>query len=191
MVIGPMVNNFDIIKRYMSGLYMGGYYLHAQVVRRQKDHSDKVKEGAVQHYYIRSVSELEKLERDIIGLADHYKARVYINLSRKSLRELGMRVSQEILSKNLMGQDINPNKIMGSVSGSMVGKDIAWIIDVDDVNQKDAIRAYLGNIPVLEVPSVSGLHLIALAKFNVAEVASMFGVDIHKNSMGSLLYFGA
>lgn len=186
-----MANNFDIIKAYMSGLDMDGYYLHAQVVRRQKDHSDKVREGAVQHYYIRSVSELEKLERDIIGLADHYNARVYINLSRKSLRELGMRVSQEILSKNLMGQDINPNKIMGSVSGSMVGKDIAWIIDVDDLDQKDSIYEYLRNyrVPVLEVPSVSGLHLVALAKFNVAEVASMFDVDIHKNSMGSLLYF--
>lgn len=184
-----MANNFDIIKAYMSGLDMDGYYIHAQVVRRQKDHSDKVKEGALKHYYIRSVNELEKLESEIIDIANHYKARVYINLSRKSLRELGMRVSQAILSKNLIGQDINPNKLMSSVSGSMVGKDIAWIIDVDDLSQKGAIRDYLGNIPVLEVPSVSGLHLIALAKFNVAEVASMFGVDIHKNSMGSLLYF--
>lgn len=186
-----MANNFDIIKSYMLSLDMDGYYLHAQIVRRQKDHSNKVKEGALKHYYIRSVSELEKLESEIIDLANHYKARVYINLSRKSLRELGMRVSQEILSKNLMGQDINPNKLMSSVSGSVVGKDIAWIIDVDDLGQKASIYEYLRNhqVPVLEVPSASGLHLIALAKFNVSEVASMFGVDIHKNSMGSLLYF--
>ena len=59
-------------------------FMHCQIVQRAKDHKgERVREGAIKTYFIRSREHLERLMPEIILLCEHYGARAYINLAGK------------------------------------------------------------------------------------------------------------
>lgn len=55
-----MIDNFELIKPLFYFNEANNMFFHCQIVRRAKDHKpDKVKEGAIKTYFIRSREHLE------------------------------------------------------------------------------------------------------------------------------------
>lgn len=198
-----MIDNFELIKSMFYFNEANNMFLHCQIVQRAKDHKpNKVGEGAIKTYFIRSREHLKKLKDEIILLCEHYKARAYINIAGKDfdamqklmLMKLARNVNENIIQ--------NPRKILNSAAGELKSRMTRWIIDIDDLSIKDSILEWLdkendnsdhrnGRYLYIraEIPTVQGCHLIT-TPFNTKAFNEAFpNVDIHKNSMGTLLYY--
>lgn len=186
-------------------------FFHCQIVQRAKDHKpEKVKEGAIKTYFIRSKEHLDKLKDEIILLCKHYKARAYINVAGKDFDAVEKLMLVKLANNIQSGNTGNPKKCLNSAAGECKSRMPKWIVDVDNLDALPQIQNWLFNwyqgeqkkkpmtlMPketltkskfYAAVPTVQGCHLI-VAPFNTQAFSEVFpGVDIHKNSMGTLLY---
>ena len=182
-------------------------FCHMQIVCRAKDHKDeKVKEGAIKTYFIRDEGHLRKVMPEVILLCEHYRARAYINVSPKSFGKLQKLMLVKLASLVCEGNIQNPRKTLNSAAGVLTSKNPTWIIDVDNMPVKDSILNWLDDYFKLDstlpfcntreelylrgiIPTKQGCHLL-VRPFNLKEFSSNFpNVDVHKNSMGTLLYY--
>lgn len=182
-------------------------FCHMQIVCRAKDHKDeKVKEGAIKTYFIRDEEHLRKIMPEVILLCEHYGARAYINVSPKSFEKLQKLMLVKLASLVCEGNIQNPRKTLNSTAGALTSKRPVWIVDVDDISMKDSILKWLDDYFELDptlpfcntreelyligiIPTKQGCHLL-VRHFNLEEFNSNFpDVDVHKNSMGTLLYY--
>jgi hypothetical protein len=191
-----MINNMELLLPYIYFNEANKMFIHCQIVQRAKDHNEKkVHEGAIKTYFIQSREHLERIMPEIILLCEYYGARAYINMAGKDFDLL-----QKLLLKKL-ADDVcdnivrNPRKLLNSAAGELKSRMDRWIVDVDEPNQKEDIlnwlKESLGNnsLNIIEVPTVQCCHFIT-PKFNTKEFSKVFpNVDIHKNSMGTLLYY--
>lgn len=210
-----MVNNFEQIKSMFYFNEEDNMFFHCQIVSRAKDHkgeNKKVKEGVIKTYFIRSREHLDSLKDEIILLCEHYGARAYINVAGKDFKSLQTLMLLKLANDIHQGVVRNPRKCLNSAAGELKSRIPKWIVDIDDVSLKDSIKdrlfelyaqAYSSkgtNISVetikavshlnilAEIPTKNGLHLI-VRPFNTKAFNESFpNVDIHKNSMGTLLY---
>jgi len=210
-----MVNNFEQIKSMFYFNEGDNMFFHCQIVSRAKDHkgeNKKVKEGAIKTYFIRSREHLDSLKDEIILLCEHYGARAYINVAGKDFKSLQTLMLLKLANDIHQGVVRNPRKCLNSAAGELKSRIPKWIVDIDDISLKDSIKdrlfelyaqAYSSkgtNISVetikavshlnifAEIPTKNGLHLI-VRPFNTKAFNEFFpNVDIHKNSMGALLY---
>ena len=182
-------------------------FCHMQIVCRAKDHKDeKVKEGAIKTYFIRDEEHLRRIMPEVILLCEHYGARAYINVSPKSFGKLQKLMLVKLASLVCEGNNQNPRKTLNSAAGMLTSKNPTWIIDVDNMPVKDSILNWLDDYFKLDstlpfcntreelylrgiIPTKQGCHLL-VRPFNLKEFSSNFpNVDVHKNSMGTLLYY--
>ena len=182
-------------------------FCHMQIVCRAKDHKDeKVKEGAIKTYFIRDEEHLRKIMPEVILVCEHYGARAYINVSPKSFGKLQKLMLVKLASLVCEGNIQNPRKTLNSAAGVLTSKNPTWIIDVDNMPVKDSILNWLDDYFKLDstlpfcntreelylrgiIPTKQGCHLL-VRPFNLKEFSSNFpNVDVHKNSMGTLLYY--
>ena len=182
-------------------------FCHMQIVCRAKDHKDeKVKEGAIKTYFIRDEEHLRRIMPEVILLCEHYGARAYINVSPKSFGKLQKLMLVKLASLVCEGNIQNPRKTLNSAAGMLTSKNPTWIIDVDNMPVKDSILNWLDDYFKLDstlpfcntreelylrgiIPTKQGCHLL-VRPFNLKEFSSNFpNVDVHKNSMGTLLYY--
>lgn len=195
-----MIDNFELIKTMFYFNEANNMFFHCQIVQRAKDHKpNKVGEGAIKTYFIRSKEHLDRVKDEIILLCEHYGARAYINVAGKDFYAMQNLMLMK-LAKNVTENIIqNPRKILNSVAGELKSRCPKWIIDIDDLSVKENICKeikelgikYNGNDNIIyyEVPTVQGLHLIT-KPFNLQEFSNKFpNIDVHKNSMGTLLYY--
>lgn len=211
-----MIDNFELIKPIFHFCELNNKFFLCQIVRRAKDHKgeSKVKEGPIKLFFIKSAEHLESLKSDIINLCEIYGARAYINVSEKSFSDL-QKSMLVALARNVTENIIqSPFKIVSHCAGALKSKDPIWIVDIDDVSMKDSIRSKIVDlykehdkrnhvISIIEmahiaerdrlintdIPTVNGVHLLAYP-FNLKEFKESFpDVDIHRNSMGTLLYY--
>lgn len=203
-----MVDNFELIKSMFYFNEANDMFFHCQIVQRAKDHKgEKVREGAIKTYFIRSAEHLMRVKDEIILLCEHYKARAYINVAAKDFDAVNRRMLVKLAEYNYIGNmsSINPRKILNSSAGEIKSRTPKWIVDIDDISIKDSVLEWLDNyfrsirpIDVLsytnfflyaEVPTVQGCHLITLP-FDSLKFSKAFpDVDVHKNSMGTMLYY--
>ena len=182
-------------------------FCHMQIVRRAKDHKDeKVKEGAIKTYFIRNKKQLEELMPEIILLCEHYGARAYINVSPKSFEKLQKSMLLKLASLVCESNIQNPRRTLNSVAGALISKNPVWIVDIDNVEIQESVLEWFDKYFKLDVtlpfyntreevylsgiiPTKQGYHLL-VRPFNLKEFSDKFpDVDVHKNSMGTLLYY--
>lgn len=208
------IDNFYLISSMFDFSESDNMFFHCQIVQRAKDHKEeKVREGAINTYFIRSAEQLMKLKDEIILLCEHYKARAYINVGAKKFEQLQLLTLTKIA--NDIGQKIirNPRKCLNSAAGELKSTTPKWIVDIDDMSLKEKIKLklfelyddawrrkshnYKEKLPedawkeciYAEIPTKQGCHLI-VEPFNTMLFSKSFpSVDIHKNSMGTLLYY--
>lgn len=209
-----MIDNFELIKPLFYFNEANDMFFHCQIVQRAKDHKpNKVKEGAINTYLIRSREHLDRLKDEIILLCEHYGARAYINVAGKDfdamqklmLMKLARNVTENIIQ--------NPRKILNSTAGELKSRRPLWIVDIDDMSIMKSVADKLfelyadtwkkkgSDISVealkevgydyifAQIPTKQGVHLI-VRPFNLQSFHKAFpNVDVHKNSMGTLLYY--
>ena len=209
-----MLNNIELIKPMFYFNEGNNMFFHCQIVQRAKDHKgEKVREGAIKTYFIRSREHLDRIMPEIILLCEHYGARAYINVAGKDFSSLQSLLLMKLASDIHQGIVRNPRKCLNSAAGELKSRVPRWIVDVDDMSMKDSIKNRLFELYVealkrkgsdlvtetlaeagysyiyTEIPTKQGVHLI-VRPFNVKAFSETFpDVDVHKNSMGTLLYY--
>lgn len=202
-----MIDNFKLIEPLFYFNEANNIFFHCQIVQRAKDHKpNKVKEGAIKTYFIRSVEHLNKVKDEIIILCEHYGARAYINVAGKDFEAVNKlmlhKLAEYVYNGNI--SSINPRKILNSSAGEVKSRRPKWIVDIDDISDKDKVLEYLDDYFHVdepphyyyrnyyiraEIPTVQGCHLIT-TPFDLSKFRSAFpNIDVHKNSMGTLLYY--
>lgn len=202
-----MINNINLILPYFYFNKGNNMFMHCQIVQRSKDHNgEKVKTGVIKTYFIRSSEHLKELMPEIILLCEHYGARAYINIAGKDLDQLQKLTLKKLCDDVCHNNIRNPIKCLNSAAGELKSRNPKWIIDIDDISVKDSVINWLdidfkankkteflypGDIVYLldEIPTVQGCHLI-VRPFNLKKFSEVFpDIDVHKNSMGTLLYY--
>lgn len=205
-----MVDNFDIIsKNFFNFNESNNMFMHLQIVTRQKDHEDKVKESAIHTYFVKSREHLNKLKDEIIMLTKMYGARAYINVAPKDYETVNKELMLQIALNNNIGNIVNPRKMLNSAAGKVKSSFYRWIIDVDNEKDLEPVENWIKEYYIHEctgdptigerinwnnifmvIPTVSGYHVIPNdIKINIDMFHKEFpDIMVHKNSMGTLLY---
>lgn len=187
------VDNFNLISKYLGS--NSDIFYHCQIVQRNKDNIEKVKEGAKRYYLINSASHLNILKGEIINLCRYYNARAYINISPKSYLTLRNDLLRYIVDD--LNRDFNPIKVINKLAGQQYSKHPKWLVDIDNIENESSIREYLEILyksskvisEYIEIPTIAGKHLL-VSPFNYKSFTIKFpNIDVHKNSMGTLLYY--
>ena len=139
-----MVDNFELIKSMFYFNEANDMFFHCQIVQRAKDHKgEKVREGAIKTYFIRSAEHLMRVKDEIILLCEHYKARAYINVAGKDFSALQSLMLVKLASDIHQGLVRNPRKCLNSAAGELKSRMPKWIVDVDDVSLKNSMGTML------------------------------------------------
>lgn len=202
-----MVNNTELILPHFYFNEANDMFMHCQIVQRAKDHpGEKVGEGALKTYFVRSREHLERIMPEIILLCEHYGARAYINLAAKDFDKLQKLMLVKLASDVAQGNIRNPRRCLNSAVGELKSRAPKWVIDIDDIKDKAKVIDWLDDYFKIdseteflhpreyvylyaEIPTVQGCHLI-VNPFNLKDFSEAFPtIDVHKNSMGTLLYY--
>lgn len=195
------LNNYSKVYPYLPEVNDGSFLL-LQIVRRQKDNKEeKIKESSIYTKLIYNRNQLVELMPMIIAICESMKARAYINLTKKYnkhlMKDLAKHFVECVIDENPRFPAREFNKVVGKQEGNRNNR--YWMLDVDEDGEHpitlslyDEIIKWVKdeNVYVDEIQSPHGMHVI-VRPFNLKkwENDNMPNIDIHKNSMGTILYF--
>lgn len=198
-----IVDNFDLIKQTLYFNDTSGLFFFLQVINRGKDHPDLSSGNKViKTYFIQSGEHLESIKSEIITFCQMFGARAYVNIAPKSFEDLTKLVNFKISERLYNGDFKKIYRLFNAAAGELKPKAKRWIIDIDNLEDKELVINWLDKYfskyepiseqyrPYLyaEIPTVSGIHLIICATFNLQEFKQSFpNIDVHKNNP-TLLY---
>ena len=190
------VDNFDLIKKHINTSGDGSEFYMLQIMRRTKDqkgYEGKHRQSIIKSYYISSLEYLDEKRDEIIGLCEMFNARAYINLNKKSYKQVSLK-ALEILAGKIAHEDYNIKSIFESACGQTGACDglKTWIVDYDSKDVEGLIRvsSIIDSIEpigvdkiVATVPTRHGYHLIT-RPFNMKAFYEMYNesIDIHKDN---------
>lgn len=199
-----MINNFKIIENLITTENNDNKFYYCQIVIRNKDHNKNgFKNGVIKDYFITSKEHLNKLKNEIILLCEEFGARAYINLTEKSFERLQKLVLVKLSNDFFNGTIRNPRKCISSAAGELSSKNPKWVIDIDNMDILPDIEDFLlslysehnknniikENYIFAQIPTPNGCHLI-VKPFNLQKFKNIYNdIDVHQNSMGTLLYY--
>ena len=189
------VDNFDLIKKHIHSSDSNEFYM-LQIMRRTKDqkgYDGKHKQSIIKSYFISSVEYLDSKRDEIVGLCEMFNARAYINLNKKSYKQVSLK-ALEILAGKIAHEEYDIRSLFESACGQTGACDgqKTWIVDFDskDLDELDRIRNIIDSIDpkgvskiVETVPTRHGYHLIT-RPFNKKAFYEMYNesIDIHDNN---------
>ena len=200
-----IIDNTEQIKKLIANCGKDEFYM-LQVLHRAKDgktpyepEGKKISQQTVKTYYISSPEYLDYKMNEIRDLCGMFNARAYINLNKKSWRQISLK-SLEILAGVIAKADNNPDEWRGvkTIIDSACGqtgacdKNKTWVVDVDTKDDDELVeieRAIESCEPFNErkivalIPTLHGYHLIT-KPFNKIRFSQMYGkqIDIHNNN---------
>ena len=190
------VDNFDLIKKHINTSDDGSEFYMIQIMRRTKDqvgYDGKHKQSVIKSYFVSSVEYLESKRDEIVGLCEMFNARAYINLNKKSYKQVSLK-ALAILAGKIASEDYNIKSLYESACGQTGACDgfKTWIVDFDskDLGELDRIKNIIDSIEpkgvdkiVETVPTRHGYHLIT-RPFNKKAFYEMYNknLDIHDNN---------
>ena len=190
------VDNFDLIKKHIHTSEDGSEFYMLQIMRRTKDqkgYEGKHRQSIIKTYFISSVEYLDSKRDEIIGLCEMFNARAYINLNKKSYKQVSLK-ALEILAGKIAHEDYNIKSLFESACGQTGACDgqKTWLVDFDskDLVELDRIKNIINSIEpkgvnkiVETVPTRHGYHLIT-RPFNKKAFYEMYNenIDIHKDN---------
>lgn len=189
------VDNFDLIKKHIHSSDSNEFYM-LQIMRRTKDqkgYDGKHKQSIIKSYFISSVEYLDSKRDEIVGLCEMFNARAYINLNKKSYKQVSLK-ALEILAGKIAHEEYDIRSLFESACGQTGACDglKTWIVDFDskDLDELDRIKNIIDSIDpkgvskiVETVPTRHGYHLIT-RPFNKKAFYEMYNnsIDIHDNN---------
>ena len=195
------VDNFDLIKKHINTSGDGNEFYMLQIMRRtkdQKNHDGKHRQSVIKSYFISSPEYLEMKRDEIIKLCEMFNARAYINLNKKSYKQVSLK-ALAILAGKISQEDYNIKTLFESAAGQTGACDgeKSWIVDYDskDLDELDRIKDIINDVEpigvdkIIEtVPTRHGYHLIT-RPFNKKSFYEKYNknLDLHDNNP-TLLY---
>ena len=188
-----MIDNFDLIKSLFYFKEANNLFFHLQVIRRGKDHPNlPAANRTIMTYYVQSAEHLEKIKEEVISLCEMYGARAYINVTTKSMSDLGKFALFRLSERVYNGDFKKIYKIFNSAAGELKGLSSRFLIDIDDHCSKQEVLDWLDHYfetssanryyLFAEVPTKNGVHLIT-NPFNLNSFKFGFpNIDVHKNN---------
>ena len=189
------VDNFDLIKKHIHSSDSNEFYM-LQIMRRTKDqkgYDGKHKQSIIKTYFISSVEYLDSKRDEIVGLCEMFNARAYINLNKKSYKQVSLK-ALEILAGKIAHEEYDIRSLFESACGQTGACDgqKTWIVDFDskDLDELDRIKNIIDSIDpkgaskiVETVPTRYGYHLIT-RPFNKKVFNEMYNesISIHDNN---------
>ena len=193
-----MIDNFELIEPLFYFNEANDMFFFLQIVTRAKDYKGeekKVKEKTIKTYFVTSREHLKSIKDEITMLCEHYGARAYINVSGKGFYKFQRDMLCELAEYNVTDTIVNPFRMVNRIAGACKSRTSRWVIDIDDASLEGLILEWLtnyfgdGHYLWATIPTVQGKHLIT-RPFNLKQFQETFpDVDVHKNSMGTLLYY--
>lgn len=200
-----IIDNTEQIKKLIAGCQPGEFYM-LQILHRSKDgktpyepEGKKISQQTVKTYYISSLEYLDYKMNEIRDLCKMFNARAYINLNKKSWKQISLK-SLEILASAIAKGDSDPNtyKEVKTVVDSACGqtgacdKNKTWVVDVDtkDMKEMNEIKFAINSSEplgeekiVATIPTLHGYHLIT-KPFNKMRFHQFYDkeIDIHDNN---------
>lgn len=190
------VDNFDLIKKHINTSEDGSEFYMLQIMRRAKDqvgYDGKRKQTVIKSYFISSPEYLDSKRDEIVGLCEMFNARAYINLNKKSYKQVSLK-ALEILAGKIAHEEYNIKTLFESAAGQTGACDgnKSWLVDIDtkdmDVVEKwksiinDA--APVGDKIIDIFPTLHGYHLIS-KPFNKQVLcfgSQLEQIDVHNNN---------
>lgn len=189
------VDNFDLIKKHIHSSDSNEFYM-LQIMRRTKDqkgYDGKHKQSIIKTYFISSVEYLDSKRDEIVGLCEMFNARAYINLNKKSYKQVSLK-ALEILAGKIAHEEYDIRSLFESACGQTGACDgqKTWIVDFDskDLDELGRIKNIIDSIDpkgvskiVETVPTRHGYHLIT-RPFNKKAFYEMYNenIDIHTDN---------
>ena len=206
-----IIDNSEQIKKLIAGCGKDEFYM-LQILHRSKDgktpyepEDKKISQQTVKTYYISSPEYLEYKMPEIKALCEMFNARAYINLNRKSWRQISLK-TLNILAGIIERAEGNPDEWRGvkTIIDSACGqtgacdKNKTWIIDVDtkDESELETLKNIIDQCEpfnvekvVATIPTLHGYHMIS-RPFNKQKFTQLYNkqIDIHDNNP-TLLYY--
>ena len=190
------VDNFDLIKKHINTSEDGNEFYMLQIMRRTKDqkgHEGKHKQSIIKSYFISSPEYLEMKRDEIVKLCEMFNARAYINLNKKSYKQVSLK-ALAILAGKISQEDYNIKTLFESAAGQTgaCDGDKSWIVDFDskDLVELEKIKDIINSVePICDnkiietVPTRHGYHLIT-RPFNKKAFYEKYNssIDIHDNN---------
>jgi hypothetical protein len=190
------VDNFDLIKKHIHTSDDGNEFYMLQIMRRTKDqkgYDGKRKQSVVKSYFISSPEYLEAKRDEIVGLCEMFNARAYINLNKKSYKQVSLK-ALEILAGKIAHEDYAIKTLFESAAGQTGACDgnKTWLVDFDskDLDELNRVKGIIDSVEpkgvdkiVETVPTRHGYHLIT-RPFNKKVFYEMYNenLDIHDNN---------
>ena len=190
------VDNFDLIKKHINTSEDGNEFYMLQIMRRTKDqkgHEGKHKQSIIKSYFISSPEYLEMKRDEIVKLCEMFNARAYINLNKKSYKQVSLK-ALAILAGKISQEDYNIKTLFESAAGQTgaCDGDKSWIVDFDskDLGELEIIKDIINSVePICDnkiietVPTRHGYHLIT-RPFNKKAFYEKYNssIDIHDNN---------
>lgn len=194
-----IIDNFDQISKLIN-CGEGEFYM-LQIIHRSKDgltRFDKDEKGhfsnkIIKTYFISSNEYLEKKKEEIIELCRLFNARAYINLNKKSWKQVGLK-SLENLAHMIANETYSGIKSLFESACGQVGacdKNKTWVVDVDTKDQTElgyVIETIntcepFGVVKIIDIiPTLHGYHIIS-KPFNKKRFSEVHGdVEVHDNN---------
>ena len=202
-----MINNFDKIIPLLSFESEDVFYF-CQILQRKKDNPDGAKGSnnssrLVKAYYITSVEKLLHFKEEMIFFAEHFNARVGINLNKRSFYKTSFNTMKTMAEQMHNKAFTKVHRAWNTSCGVHNGGDRIWLLDVDNIENPDildvfdnpevrrelAIRGCINkSLPVdknkilAKLPTKNGYHIIT-TPFDTREFRTQFPeIEIHKNN---------
>jgi hypothetical protein len=196
------INNYKLICSLLNFESEDDFYF-VQIIRRRKENPELKKNSqTLKTYRVNSLESLLSLEEEIKKLCKTFNARAYINLNKRSFKEVGLSMIKETMERAIRGNYKGMYTVYDSCSGKSSNKrNKFWLIDVDLLDHNasfvhdlitDLIKfqTEAGHAPVTHlIPSVNGIHIIT-HKFNLLKFSKNYKLDVHKDNPTILYYDG-
>ena len=185
------VDNFELIKKHINTSDDGSEFYMVYVMRRTKDQIGYVganKQSIIKSYFISSPEYLDSKRDEIVGLCEMFNARAYINLNKKSYKQVTLK-ALEIIAGKIAHEDYNIKSLYESACGQTGACDglKTWLVDFDskDLDELDRIKNIIDSVEpkdvnkiVETVPTRHGYHLIT-RPFNKKAFYEMYNENIY------------
>lgn len=198
-----MVNNFDLINKYLK-FYNNRSFYFIQVLKRKKENPEMHSYALqIESYYIFSNEQFERVMPHIIEKCEQNRARAYIKLNCLDALSVGLAtiscLTQEIRKEHWKALNACFNMACGQC-GKQDGTEKLYLIDLDN-ETPESCQKYIDVInglpPVnntdkikLIVPTRNGVHLMCTG-FELPMFKQIYPkIDIHDDG-NTLLYFPA
>jgi hypothetical protein len=199
-----IVDNFEQIRGLLKFDSDDDFYF-VELLQRKKDNPDFGSNNRlIKYYLIDSIDYFNKVENEIKTISDATGARVYINLNRRSFKNISLQSMKLIAQYVADGNYKAIINVMTSCCGKYRSEtDPTWILDIDyndenfPYNNREVNDAILfaerqcepiGEKYKTVIPTLNGQHII-IKPFNLKKFSEKYPeIAVHKNNP-TLLYF--